>query len=98
MPADALAATQNACGKLGIINNLGNPSLADEFEVAVRETLLAWIDHAADLRHTRKGVGAGDSILNLGQHGRRAVDQGISVSVAVLRSHDPVEEFKSRQE
>src|SRR5437764_508274 len=98
MPSDALAAAQNPRGKLGIIDDLGNPSLAHELEVTVGQAFLAWMDHAADLRHSRKGVAAGDSILNFGQYGRRAIDQSVSVSVSVLRSHDPVEELESRQE
>ena len=54
MPSDALAAAQNPRGELGIINDLGNPSLAHQLEVAVGQALLAWMDHAADLRHSRK--------------------------------------------
>src|SRR5260370_24259389 len=98
MPSDALAAAQNPRGKPGIIDDLGNPGLTHELEVAIGQALLAWMDHAADLRHSRKGVGGGDSILNFGQYSRRAVDQGISESVLVLRSHDPVEALKSRHE
>jgi len=74
--------------KLGIIDDLGNPSFAHKFAVAVGQAVLAWVDPAADLRHPGKGVGTGDSILNVAQNGRGAVDQGISISVPVLHPHD----------
>src|SRR5260370_37518915 len=98
MPSDALAAAQNPRGKPGIIDDLGNPGLAHELEVAIGQAMLAWMDHAADVRHARKGVVVGDSILKFGQYGRRAIDQRVSVSIPVLRSHGPIEELESRQE
>jgi hypothetical protein len=98
VPAHALAAPQHFPGEGRVVDDLGNPLIALQAEVAVRKPPpRRRRGHAAHRWHARVFVLL-EAVEDVLHRLRRHVHEGAVAGVQAVRMHDAVEELEAAQE